>query len=106
MDGGTLQSPRLERKVTVIKWMALIVPACLALSTFAGEQAQPQSENFFKRAGKAVAQDAKTGAKQAGKAFKDAGKAVGRGTGKAARQVGREMKESSHRTAEAARKTF
>lgn len=85
--------------------IALIVALLAVLPALAGESA-PKKENFFKRAGKAIASDAKAGAKQAGKAYGDLGRSIGRGTVNTTRQVGREMKDSSKRTAEAAKKEF
>jgi hypothetical protein len=67
---------------------------------------EPQSEgkdNFFKRAGKVIGHDAKTGAKQAGQAFKQLGKDIGHGTSKAVKDIGHGMKDSAEKTGKAAK---
>jgi len=78
----------------------------LALPANAGEAAPAQQENFFQRAGKAIASDAKAGWKQAGKGYSEGGKQVGQGTAKATRKLGQEMKESAKKTGKAAKETF
>lgn len=84
---------------------ALIVG--LALPASGGSEATPaQHENFFNRAGKAIASDAKAGWKQAGKGYKEGGKQIGQGTAKATKKLGREMQQSAKKTGKAARETF
>ncbi len=77
----------------------------LALQAAAADT-QPEKENWFKRAGKAIASDAKAGWKKAKQGYSKGGKQIGRGTADAARDVGRSAKESAKRTSEAAKKEF
>ncbi len=77
----------------------------LALQVAAADT-QPEKENWFKRAGKAIASDAKAGWKKAKQGYSKGGKQIGRGTADAARDVGRSAKESAKRTSEAAKKEF
>jgi hypothetical protein len=72
----------------------------------AAADTQPEKENWFKRAGKAIASDAKAGWQKAKQGYSKGGKQIGRGTADAARDVGRSAKESAKRTSEAAKKEF
>ncbi len=88
---------------------ALILAAALAAAPAAAERGNPppaKKENVVKRGGTAFAQDAKTGAKQAGKAYGDAGRSIGRGTVSFTKRLGREIKDSYRRTAKEAKETF
>ena len=89
--------------------IALILAALLAaIPVHAADSAAPppQKENIFKRIGKAIAKDAKTGAKQAGNAYSELGRSVGRGTVSTTKQVGKEIKDSSKKTVKEAKETF
>jgi hypothetical protein len=90
------------RLVLILAALALCTPAYAS----AAEAPPAQKENIFKRIGKQIARDAKSGAKQAGKAYGDFGRSAGRGTVNTTRQVGREVKDSSKRTAREAKETF
>ena len=68
--------------------------------------APPQKENWFKRAGKSIAKDAKGGWKQAKKGYSKSGKQIGHDTAKATKRVGGEMKQSAKRTGKAAKEEF
>jgi hypothetical protein len=72
-------------------------------SALSDKDAPEGKDNFFKRAGKVFAQDAKTGGKQAGQAFKQLGQDIGHGSKKAAKDIGQGMKESAQRTGKAAK---
>jgi hypothetical protein len=78
----------------------------LAAPAIAEQSAPAQKEGFFKRAGKQVAKDAKTGWKQAKKQYPESGRSAAQRTGKAAKRVGKEMQQSSKKTAKAAEETF
>ena len=78
----------------------------LALPAGAGEATPAQQENFFKRAGKAIASDAKAGWEQAGKGYKKSGKQIGQRTAKATKKLGQEMQHSAKKTGQAAKETF
>ena len=86
----------------------IILALILGLSApaIAGQPAAPQKENFFKRAGKQFARDAKAGWKQAKKQYPESAKAGARDGGRAAKRVGKEMQQSSRKTAKAAKETF
>jgi hypothetical protein len=89
--------------------IALILAAVLvALPAHSADPAPPpaEKENIFKRLGKQIARDAKSGAKQAGKAYGDMGRSAGRGTVDTTKQVGKEIKDSSKKTVRAAKETF
>ncbi len=78
--------------------------ATLALNVFAADtQPEPEKENWFKRAGKAIAKDAKGGWGQAKKGYAKGGKQIGRDTANATKRVGNEMSESAKRTGKAAK---
>lgn len=68
--------------------------------------APPEKENWFKRAGKAIASDAKAGWEKAKQGYSRGGKQIGRGTAQAAKDVGRSAKQSAKRTSEAAKEEF
>jgi hypothetical protein len=79
----------------------------LALNAFAADaKPEPEKENWFKRAGKAVASDAKVGWQKAKKGYSKGGKQIGRDTANATKRVGGEMKESAKRTGKAAKEEF
>ncbi len=86
----------------VILWVLL---AALTGSVSA-EDTKPVKENWFKRAGKAIANDAKAGWQKAKQGYKKGAKQIGQGTADAAKQTGREIKQSAKRTSEAAKKEF
>ena len=77
----------------------------LALQVAAADT-QPEKENWFKRAGKAIASDAKAGWQKAKKGYSKGGKQIGQGTTEAGKDVGRSAKQSAKRTSEAAKKEF
>jgi len=85
-------------------FLALLL--ALALPASAEKPAPSQQENVFKRAGKAIASDAKAGWSQAGKSYKEGGKQIGQGTAKATKKLGQEMKQSAKKTGKAAKDTF
>ena len=80
------------------------------LATLAGsvqaDDAAPKKENWFKRAGKAIASDAKAGWEKAKQGYSKGGKQIGQRTANAAKETGREVKQSAKRTSEAAKKEF
>jgi hypothetical protein len=81
--------------------------AALALNAFAGDvKPEPERENWFKRAGKAIAGDAKAGWQKAKKGYAKGGKQIGQDTANATKRVGREMKDSAKKTGKAAKKEF
>jgi hypothetical protein len=86
--------------------LLVLVALIVGLPAAAADAPPPQKENFFKRAGKAIARDFKTGTKQAGKAYGDLGRSVGQGTVDTGKQFGREVKDSSKRTVKATKETF
>jgi hypothetical protein len=90
--------------------IALILAAVLvvALPVQAADPSAPpaEKENIFKRLGKQIARDAKSGTKQAGKAYGDLGRSAGRSTVDTTKQVGKEIKDSSKKTVKAAKDTF
>jgi len=87
--------------------IAAIFSGCLCVpGAYGADQAQSEGkdkDNYFKRAGKVIGHDAKSGAKQAGQAFKKLGKDIGHGTSKAAKDVGQGMKDSAERTGKQAK---
>ena len=85
-----------------------ILGLSLALATLAraGETPPAKQEGFFTRAGKAIANDAKTGWNQAGRSYSQAGKQLGQGTAKATKKLGREMQQSVNKTGKVAKETF
>ena len=83
------------------------VLTALALNAFAADgQPEPEKENWFKRAGKAIASDAKAGWQKAKKGYSKGGKQIGHDTANATKRVGKEMKESGKRTGQAAKEEF
>lgn len=85
----------------------LAVLTAFALNTLAADTPQePEKENWFKRAGKTVASDAKAGWQKAKKGYSKGGRQIGHDTATAAKRVGQEMKESTERTGKAAKKEF
>ena len=81
--------------------------AALALNAFAADaKPEPEKENWFKRAGKAIGSDAKAGWQQAKKGYSKGGKQIGHDTANATKRVGKEMKESAKRTGKAAKEEF
>jgi hypothetical protein len=81
--------------------------ATLALNAFAADtKPEPKQENWFKRAGKGIAKDAKGGWEKARKGYAKGGKQIGRDTAGATKRVGKEMKESAKRTGKAAKEEF
>jgi hypothetical protein len=100
------QSHSLARKLDRMRYSILGLLLALACPAGAGEAAPAQQENFFKRAGKAIAKDAKAGWNQAGRSYSQAGKQAGQGTAKATKKLGKEMKQSAKKTGKAAKETF
>jgi hypothetical protein len=85
----------------------IAVLATLALNVYAADtKPEPERENWFKRAGKAVASDAKAGWQKAKKGYSKGGKQIGHDTANATKRVGKEMKESAKRTGKAAKEEF
>jgi hypothetical protein len=83
---------------------SVVIGCLLASAGYCAEQGQPESkDNVFKRTGKTIGRDAKSGAKQAGHAFKELGKDIGHGTSKTVKDIGQGMKESAERTGKAAK---
>jgi hypothetical protein len=81
--------------------------AAMALNAFAADaKPEPEKENWFKRAGKAIASDAKAGWQKAKKGYAKGGKQVGHDTANATKRVGKEIKESGKRTGQAAKEEF
>ena len=83
----------------------LLIVLAMAIA-HAAEEPGPQPaerDNIFKRTGKQIGRDAKTGTKQAGQAFKKLGKDIARGTSKAAKDIGHSVKESAEKTGKAAK---
>jgi len=85
----------------------LTVLTALTLNAFAADtKREPDKENWFKHAGKAVASDAEAGWKKAKKGYSKGGKQIGHDTANATKRVGKEMKESAKRTGNAAKEEF
>jgi hypothetical protein len=85
----------------------MVLLAAFALNAFAAEaKTEPEKENWFKRAGKAIGSDAKAGWQQAKKGYAKGGKQIGHDTANATKRVGKEMKESAKRTGKAAKEEF
>lgn len=84
----------------------LFVLLAALIGSVHADEAKPEKENWFKRAGKAIASDAKAGWQKATKGYKKGGKDIGHRTAGAAKETGREMKDSAKRTGEAAKKEF
>ena len=89
-----------------MRYLILVLLLALATAVDAGDAPPAKQENFFKRAGKAIAKDAKTGWKQAGQGYSQSGKQLGHGTAKATKKLGKEMQQSAKKTGEAAKETF
>ncbi len=90
-------------RLTRCLFAMVLAAACCA---HAAEAPAPEKENFFKRLGKQIANDAKAGAKQAGKAYGDLGRSIGHGSKKTVKNLGHEIKESAEHTKKAAKETF
>jgi len=86
-------------------FIASVAAGCLLASGAycAGQEQLESKDNVFKRTGKTIGRDAKSGAKQAGHAFKELGKDIGHGTSKTVKDVGQGMRESAERTGKAAK---
>jgi len=86
-------------------FIASVAAGCLlATAAYCAEQEQPEGkDNVFKRTGKTIGRDAKSGATQASHAFKELGKDIGHGTSKTVKEIGQGMKESAERTGKAAK---
>jgi hypothetical protein len=79
----------------------------LALNALAADaKPEPDKENWFERAGKAIGSDAKAGWQKAKKGYAKGGKQIGHDTANATKRVGKEMKESGKRTGQAAKEEF
>ncbi len=81
--------------------------AALALNAVAADaKPEPEKDNWFKRAGKAIASDANAGWHKAKKGYAKSGKQVGHDTANATKRVGSEMKQSAKKTGKAANEEF
>ena len=81
--------------------------AALALNALAADtKPEPEKDNWFKRAGKAVASDAKAGWHKAKNGYAKSGKQIGHDTANATKRVGREIKDSAKKTGKAAKEEF
>ena len=98
--------PAMSRMCEPMRTALLFLALAAALPAAADGGAAPENDNFFKRLGRQIANDAKGGAKQAGKAYGDLGRSVGHGTVNTGKKVGSEIKDSSKRTVKAAKDTF
>jgi hypothetical protein len=86
---------------------AILLAALTALTVNAlAADAQADKENWFKRAGKAIASDAKAGWHKAKKGYSESAKQIGHDTANATKRVGHEMKDSAKRSGKAAKEEF
>jgi hypothetical protein len=91
----------------VLAALVFNVLAAPALNVLAADaKPEPEKDNWFKRAGKAVGSDAKAGWHKAKNGYAKSGKQIGHDTANASKRVGREMKESAKRTGKAAKEEF
>ena len=81
--------------------------AALALNALAADaRPEPEQDNWFKRAGKAIGSDAKAGWQKAKNGYAKSGKQIGHDTANATKRVGREIKDSAKKTGKAAKEEF